>query len=122
MRDYFDASMELFQPQVMAELFPADGLPIRTKERAEASTYYSDTALVRRSLVADGCYIEGELENCILFRGVHVAKGASLKNCVVMQDTVIESGATLHCVIADKDCVVTEGCFLAAAKTAAWYR
>ncbi len=112
-RDYFDASMELFQPQVMAELFPADGLPIRTKERAEASTYYSDTALVRRSLVADGCYIEGELENCILFRGVHVAKGASLKNCVVMQDTVIESGATLHCVIADKDCVVTEGCFLA---------
>ena len=97
----------------MAEMFPADGLPIRTKERAEASTYYSDTAQVRQSLVADGCYIEGELDNCILFRGVQVAKGAKLKNCIVMQDTVIEAGAQLHCVIADKDCVVTENCFLA---------
>lgn len=112
-RDYFDASMELLQPQIMEELFPADGLPIRTKERAEASTYYSDTAQVRQSLVADGCYVEGELENCILFRGVHVAKGAKLKNCVLMQDTVIETGANLRCVIADKDCVVTEKCFLA---------
>ncbi len=112
-RDYFDASMELIQPQVMAELFPADGLPIRTKERAEASTYYSDTAVVRSSLVADGCYIEGELDSCILFRGVRVAKGAKLKNCVLMQDTVVEAGAELRCVIADKDCVVTENCFLA---------
>ncbi len=112
-RDYYDASMELHQPQMMAELFPADGLPIRTKERAEASTYYSDTAKVNSSLVADGCYIEGELDHCILFRGVRVAKGAKLKNCVVMQDTVIGAGAQLRCVIADKDCVVTDNCFLA---------
>ena len=111
-RDYYDASMELFQPQVMDELFPEGGLPIRTKERAEASTYYSDTARVRSSLVADGCYVEGDLENCILFRGVRVDRGAVLKNCVVMQDTVIGPGARLHCVIADKDCVVTDGCFL----------
>ena len=112
-RDYFEASMDMVQPDVMADLFPADGLPIRTKERAEASTYYSDTAKVRGSLVADGCYIEGELDHCILFRGVRVAKGAKLTNCVVMQDTVIEAGAQLKCVIADKDCVVTENSLLA---------
>lgn len=111
-RDYFEASMDLASPEVMAALFPMDGLPIRTKERAEASTYYSDTAKVRGSLVADGCYIEGELDHCVLFRGVRVAKGAKLVNCVVMQDTVIEAGAQLHCVIADKDCVVTENCVL----------
>ena len=112
-RDYFEASMDLTQqPQVMAELFPMDERPIRTKERAEASTYYGDGARVRSSQVADGCYIEGELDHCILFRGVKVEKGAKLRNCVVMQDTVIKAGANLNCVIADKDCVVTEDCFL----------
>ncbi len=112
-RDYYDASMELFQPQMLAELFPADGLPIRTKERSEVSTYYSDTAKVHASLVADGCYVEGELDHCILFRGVQIAKGAKLKNCIIMQDTVIQEGAALSCVIADKDCVITENSLLA---------
>ncbi len=111
-RDYYDASMELLQPKMMAELFPADGLPIRTKERAEASTYYGEQARTNASLVADGCYIEGELDHCILFRGVRVAKGAKLKNCILMQDTVIQKDAQLNCVIADKDCVVSEECFL----------
>ena len=116
-RDYYDASLELFQPKMMAELFPEDGLPIRTKERAEASTYYGEQAKVRGSLVADGCYIEGELENCILFRGVRVAKGAKLKNCIIMQDTVIQADAQLNSVIADKDCVITEGTLLSGTNT-----
>ena len=111
-KDYYDASMELVGPQVMAELFPEGGLPIRTKERAEASTYYSDLAKVSSSLVADGCYVEGELEHCILFRGVRVGKGAKLKNCIVMQDTVVGEGAQLTSVIADKDCVITENTVL----------
>ncbi len=33
-----------------------------------------------KSLVADGCDIEGSVENCILFRGVTVEKGAELAN------------------------------------------
>ncbi len=111
--DYFEASMDMYQPEVMQALFPADGLPIRTKERAEASTYYGETAKVTRTLIADGCIVEGELDHCILFRGVHVAKGAKLTNCVVMQDTVIQAGAQMNCVIADKDCVITEGRLLA---------
>ena len=111
-RDYYDASMELMQPQIMAELFPTDERPIRTKERADASTYYSDMAKVTGSLVADGCYVEGELEHCILFRGVRVGKGAKLKNCILMQDTVIGENAALTSVIADKDCVVSEGTVL----------
>ena len=39
-------------------------------------------------MVADGCVIEGEIENSILFRGVKVAKGSKVKNCILMQDTV----------------------------------
>jgi glucose-1-phosphate adenylyltransferase len=95
----------------MNQLFPAQR-PIRTKERAEVSTYYGEAAQAKNCLVADGCYIEGELENCILFRGVRIAKGVKLQNCVIMQDTTVGQNAQLKCVIADKDCVITPGCFL----------
>ncbi len=110
-QDYFEASMDMLEPEIMLQFFPEDR-PIRTKERAEVSTYYSDEAKVRNCLVADGCYIEGELEDCVLFRGVRIGKGAKLKNCVILQDAVVEKGADLRCVIADKDAVISENCFL----------
>ena len=111
-RDYFEASMEMIQKDVMAQFFPADR-PVRTKDRAEVSTYYGDSASVHNCLVADGCYIDGEVRNCVLFRGVQIEKGAKLENCVVLQDTIIKTGAELRCVITDKDVVISEGSFLA---------
>ncbi len=110
-RAYFEASMDMLKPEVMLDFFPEDR-PIRTKERAEVSTYYGDQARVKNCLVADGCYIEGELENCVLFRGVKVGKGVRLRNCVILQDTVVQENADLRYVIADKDVVVRPSCFL----------
>ena len=60
-------------------------------------------------MAADGCVIEGEVENSVLFRGVKVAKGAKVKNCVLMQDTVIEEGANVEYLITDKNVTVTSG-------------
>ena len=58
-------------------------------------------------MVADGCVIEGEVENSVLFRGVKVGKGAKVKNCVLMQDTVIETGASVEYTITDKNVTVS---------------
>ena len=46
-----------------------------TKVRDEAPVRYAMDCKVHNSVVADGCIIEGEVENCVLFRGVRVAKG-----------------------------------------------
>ncbi len=110
--DYYEASMDMLRADVMTQFFPEER-PIRTKERAEVSTYYGENANVKNSLVADGCYIEGELINCVLFRGVRVARGARLENCVILQDSVIEPDVRLKCVIADKDVSISRGVFLA---------
>ena len=59
-------------------------------------------------MVADGCVIEGEIENCILFRGVKVGKGAKVKNCILMQDTVIEPDARMEYVITDKKVTISQ--------------
>lgn len=100
-RGYFRAGMDMLNPEIRAEIFPAQR-PVRTKNHVEVSTYYGDNAGCVNSLVSDGCIIEGSLENCILGAGVTVGKGAVLKNCILMRGANIGEGAHLNYVIADK--------------------
>lgn len=58
--------------------------------------------------MADGCLIEGEVENSIVSRHVVIEKGAKVSNCVLMQGTVVKSGASLSYVITDKDVTVNQ--------------
>ena len=80
MKSYFDENMRLLQPDSM-----------------------------EHSLLADGCVIEGTVENCVLFRGCQVKKGAVVRNCVLMQDTVVESGCDVSYVVTDKNVHITAG-------------
>ncbi len=105
--DYYNSSMELLRPEVRADLFCAER-PIRTKDMSNPSTYYGPGSVSKCSLVADGCYIEGEVENSILSRGVIIEKGAKVSNSVLMQGTVVKAGANLSYVIADKNVKVNE--------------
>ena len=68
-----------------------------------------DGAKVKNIMAADGCVIEGNVENSVLFRGVKVGKGAKVRNCVLMQDTVVEAGADIEYVISDKNVTITDG-------------
>lgn len=107
MKSYFDENMKLLDAKNLDALF--EGNPIYTKIRDDHPTRYITGAKVKNAMVADGCIIEGEVENCILFRGVEVRKGAKVKNCVLMQDSVIEGDAKLEYVVSDKNVRVTEG-------------
>lgn len=107
MKSYFDENMKLLDDYNIDGLF--DGNPIYTKIRDDNPTRYIDGAKTKNTMAADGCVIEGEVENCVLFRGVKIAKGAVVKNCVLMQDTVVEAGANVEYTITDKDVVITAG-------------
>lgn len=107
-RDYYDTNMEMLEPENRRALFQADRR-IATRARSDVSTYYSDTAKVVNSLVADGCLIEGSVERCILFPGVRVEPGASLTDCILLNNAVVKSGAVLTHVVADKEAVLSSG-------------
>lgn len=107
MKSYFDENMKLLDEDNLDALF--SGNPIYTKIRDDNPTRYVNGAKASNVMVADGCVIEGEVENSILFRGVKVKKGAKVKNCVLMQDTVVETGANIEYLITDKDVTITEG-------------
>ena len=105
LKAYFDESMKLLDDANLDALFgPA---PVYTKIRDDNPTRYIVGAKVENTMAADGCVIEGEVENSILFRGVKVAKGAKVKNCILMQDTVVEEGVEIEYLVTDKDVTIT---------------
>lgn len=84
MDTYFKTNMKLVDKNLRDHLFMSDA-PIYTKVRDDAPAKYGIDADVKNSLVADGCVIEGTVENCVLFRGVKIEKGAKVKNCILMR-------------------------------------
>ena len=107
LNSYFEENMKLLDDANLDALF--SGKPIHTKIRDDNPTRYIKGAKAVNTMAADGCVIEGTVENSILFRGVKIGKGAVVKNCVLMQDTVVGEGAKLEYVITDKDVTITSG-------------
>ena len=107
MNSYFEENMRLLKEENINALF--SGNQIYTKIRDDNPTRYINGSKVKNVMAADGCIIEGEVENSILFRGVKIAKGAKVRNCVLMQDTVIEDNASVEYVITDKNVTISEG-------------
>ena len=107
MKSYFEENMKLLEEENLNALF--SGNQIYTEIRDDNPTRYINGSKAQNVMVADGCVIEGDVENSILFRGVHIGKGAKVKNCVLMQDTIVEDNASVEYVITDKDVTITEG-------------
>ena len=103
-KSYFRCNMDLLDYNVRQELFKKS--PVYTKTRDDVPAVYRDGNSVKNSLVADGCVIEGNVENCVLFRGVHIGRNASVKNAIIMQDSEIEDSVELENVILDKNVTV----------------
>lgn len=109
---YFEKSMEMLNEDSRRALFGNKAKPIMTKVRNSSPSIYADEAQVKNSLIADGCVIEGTVENSILFRGVKVGKGSVIKNSILLQNTSIDNGVTLNCVVSDKDVTISSGVML----------
>ena len=120
--DYYRHSMKLLTDAEMREsLFNVKNRPVYTKVRNSTPAYYAPSSTVKNSMIADGCVIEGTVENSIIFRGVKIGKNATVKNSIIMQDTIISEGAFLDCVITDKNAVIRDGRMLCGAEEQPYY-
>lgn len=106
--DYFQQSMQLLRPEIRADLFSRTR-PVKTKVRDEASAYYGPRSSVRNCVVADGSFLEGDIENSIIFRGVRVEPGAVIRNSILMQDTQVQQNANISYAITDKEVIINPG-------------
>ncbi len=107
--DYFAAGMDMLNPKLKAELFPASR-PVYTKIKDSVPTLYDYHAIVENSLIADGCVIKGTVKNSVIFRNVTIEEGAVVEDSIIMQKSVVGKNAKISRTIADKNVTVSEGC------------
>ena len=105
---YYRCNMEMLVPEIRNQLFIENGR-VYTKVKDEPPAKYNVEADVKNSIVADGCIIEGTVENSVLFRGVTVKKGAVIKDSIIMQGSIIQECSSLQYAILDKNVLLTRG-------------
>lgn len=105
---FYHNNMALLDAEIRNSLFHGE-VPIYTKVRDEVPTRYGKNAEIANCSVADGCRLDGKLENTVVFREVKVEAGARVRDSVVMQGCVIEAGASIRYTILDKDVTVKSG-------------
>lgn len=106
-QDFYQANIDLLNEGVREQLF-VKRRPVYTKVRDEAPVRYGVQSSVKNCFIADGCIIEGEVENSIIFRGCKIGKGAVVKNSVLMQGTTVGEKAEVQYVITDKNVTISD--------------
>lgn len=115
-QNYYQANMLLLDSKKRNALFKPN-LPVYTKIGDNGPVKYGLESNVKNSLIADGCIIEGTVENSILFRGVKVGKGSVVKNCVLLQSTKIGNMCNISSVITDKNVEISSEKVLTGSET-----
>ena len=106
LQKYYDENMKFLDKEVRDEVFRKAN--VYTKVKDSTPTEYGEKAIVKNSPVADGCRIEGEVYDSIIFRGVKIGRGTVVRNCILMQNTITGESVNLNCIIADKNVVIKD--------------
>lgn len=108
LQSYYKMNNEILNKEVTKELFYGKD-PIYTKTKDESATKYGVNSNVINSIVANGSFIEGQVENCVISRRVYIGENTILKNCVILQNTKIGDNVRMENIIADKNSTVIDG-------------
>lgn len=69
---------------------------IYTEDIPALPQYIGPDANVDRAFITQGCVVEGEIKNSVLFTGARVGKGARIIDSVLMPGVIVEDGAVVQ--------------------------
>ncbi len=95
---YWEANMDLLKEDFQTLLMSKTWATYPNEENRPPE-YIGDTAEITNSLISSGSFIEGRIENSILFIGVETKEGADVKSSIILPDAVIGENVKLDRVI-----------------------
>ncbi|MEH7437650.1 glucose-1-phosphate adenylyltransferase [Neobacillus drentensis] len=104
----WEANMDLLGEECDLDLFDHDWR-IYSVNPNQPPQYISPNAVVKESLINEGCTIEGEIEQSVLFQGVTVGSGSIIKESVIMPDATIGNNCLIEKAIVPCDVHVPDG-------------
>lgn len=90
----WEANMDLLRPNNELDLNDRTW-KIFTEDVTALPQYISANAVVKNAFITQGCVVEGEVKNSVLFTGVKVGAGAKVIDSVLMPGAVVEEGAVV---------------------------
>lgn len=103
----WEANMDLLSPNSGLNLSD-DTWKIYGRTTGSPPHFTAKNAIVRHSLVSEGCEIDGEVTESVLFSDVQVAKGAKVEYSILMPGAVIEEGAHVQYAIVAANAVIAK--------------
>ncbi|MEH7502230.1 glucose-1-phosphate adenylyltransferase [Neobacillus drentensis] len=104
----WEANMDLLREECDLDLFD-HGWRIYSVNPNQPPQYISSDAVVKESLINEGCTIEGEVEKSVLFQGVTVGKGSTILETVIMPDAIIGTNCLIERAIVPSEVNVPDG-------------
>ena len=106
-KSYYDGNMALADLKTAQNLFKSSW-PIYTRTSDSCPTQYSDTAVVKKSFLANGCMVDGTVENSVVGRDCVIKPGAVVKNCILLTNVVVGEGVHIEGQVVDKNARVVK--------------
>ena len=88
---------------------------IYSRNGARPPQFIDEKAVVINSMISEGSYVNGYVENSIISCGVVIEEGAVVRNSVIMEDVVISSGAVVDYAIIDGEAMIAPGAIVGSA-------
>ncbi|MEF9989083.1 MAG: glucose-1-phosphate adenylyltransferase [Christensenellaceae bacterium] len=104
----WESNMELLQDNPELDLYD-ESWRIFSRNPNKPPHFVHKNAKIKNSLVSEGCYIYGTVENSILSAGVIVEKGALVRDSIIMQETVLGEKSKVIMSIVDEEVVIEKG-------------
>lgn len=108
LKEYFAANMTLISNEALRWAIFGEK-DILSKTSAITPTRYLSGARVKSSLVAEGCVIEGSVENSVISEGVYIARGASVRNSILLPNTSVGENSRINCAVIEKNAKIEKG-------------
>jgi len=103
----WEANMNLLETDPAIDLSD-DDWKIFSRNPAKPPHYLAPSSRVKNCYVTEGCEIEGDVENSVLFEGVTVAKGAVIRDSIVLPCTHIGEKAVVNKAIIGSDSFISD--------------
>lgn len=107
-KSYWEANMDLLKEDFQTLLMSKEW-PTYPNEENRPPEYIGETAEINNSLISPGSFIEGKIDNSILFVGVETMEGASVTDSIILPDAVIGKNVTLDSVIVMSEVEIPDG-------------
>ena len=101
--------MDLLKKDNQLNLFDEDW-KIYSVSPVRPAQYIGKEAIVKNSLIVEGCTVHGTVENSVIFEGVYIGKNSVIRNSVIMSDVKIGDNVVIEKAIIGSEAKIRRDC------------